>query len=184
MPQSRSAARIAGSGSAHPAPPMRGAQGAGRQRRIGDAAGEPTGSADGIARGELAAPGGGVHAHALSGSERRCGEVPRMGKRGGRSSQGAGTRSRARRAARKARGVGGALQAAGRAEPSMRAAHGVRGGEWRRAAGRAVRGLEGPKSFARECTCSILESGSRFLWGTYVYLFGTTYRLGLHDINV
>ena len=57
---------------------------------MGDAAGEPTGSADGIARGELAAPGGGVHARTLSGSGRLCGEVRRMGKHGGESSQGAG----------------------------------------------------------------------------------------------
>ena len=61
---------------------MRGAQDAGRWQRIGDVAGEPEGSVDGVARVERAAPGGGVHARALSGSEQLCGVLPRVGERG------------------------------------------------------------------------------------------------------
>ena len=72
---------MAGSGSAHPAPPMRGTQDSGRWQRIGDSAGEPEGSADGVARVERAASGGGVHVRAPSGSEQQCGVLPRVGER-------------------------------------------------------------------------------------------------------
>ena len=60
-----------------------------------------------------------------------------MGKRGSDGSlQVTGSRMRARRAARKAWGVGGrALQAAGRAESSTRAAHEVRGSAFARLKG-------------------------------------------------
>ena len=119
---------------------------AGRWHRVGDTAGEPEGSAEGVTRGERASPGGGVHARSLSGSEQQCGVLPCVGKRGEGSSQGGSTRSRARRAARKARGVGGAVQAARRAEPSMRAAQWVRGGALQRLVVLAVRGPGEPNA--------------------------------------
>ena len=61
---------------------MGGVQGAGRWQRTGGAAGEPGGSAGGAPCGERAAPGSGVHARALRGSEQLCGVLPRVGKRG------------------------------------------------------------------------------------------------------
>ena len=133
-PGSRRAERIAGSGSAHPAPPMRGGQGVGDWQLSGDAAGEPDGSAEGSAHCVRTAPGGGVSARALSGNARRGRVSPRMGKRGGDgSSQVTGSRMRARRMARRARGVGsGALRAAGRAESTTQAAHEVRGSAFAR----------------------------------------------------
>ena len=94
-------------------------------------------------------PPEGAPARALSGSERRCGRVPRMSKCGDRSSQGAGPCKHARRAARKAWGVGEVWQASWRAEPSTRAAHGVRWGDGQRPTGLRVasQGDEGRKSF-------------------------------------
>ena len=94
----------------------------------------------------LSSPRPSPHGALVAHNEQRCGVLPCVGKRGEGSSQGGSTRSRARRAARKARGVGGAVQAARRAEPSMRAAQWVRGGTLQRLVVLAVRGPGEPNA--------------------------------------